>query len=148
MEMRSSWTSAFYPPLAHKGQHSSSTVRSSHWMALAQVCYVSISQIQRIKQTAMITWSKQTSLEPIQRESAWKPWRRWIVIRVTVGWIYQRSRRQFLYASFLRIGFCDDFPIGTYNVTAQLCNGECGSHHPHSQTYDLGKGSFTVTKKK
>jgi len=45
-------------------------------------------------------------------------------------------------------GFCDDFPIGTYNVTAQFCNGECDSHHPHSGTYDVGKSSFTVTKKK
>ncbi|CAF4828356.1 unnamed protein product [Rotaria sp. Silwood1] len=45
-------------------------------------------------------------------------------------------------------GLCDDFPVGTYNVTAQFCNGECGSHHPHSQTYDVGKASFTVTKKK
>ncbi|CAF0876145.1 unnamed protein product [Adineta ricciae] len=45
-------------------------------------------------------------------------------------------------------GFCDDFPVGTYNVTAQFCNGECGSHHPHSGTYDVGKASFTVTKKK
>ncbi|UJR10514.1 hypothetical protein I4U23_014717 [Adineta vaga] len=45
-------------------------------------------------------------------------------------------------------GLCDDFPVGTYNVTAQFCNGECGSHHPHSGTYDVGKASFTVTKKK
>ncbi|CAF0873512.1 unnamed protein product [Rotaria sordida] len=45
-------------------------------------------------------------------------------------------------------GLCDAFPVGTYNVTVQLCNGECGSHHPHSQTYDVGKASFTVTKKK
>lgn len=49
---------------------------------------------------------------------------------------------------FISIGFCDDFPVGTYNVTAQLCNGECGSHHPHSSIYAVGKGSFTVTKKK
>jgi len=45
-------------------------------------------------------------------------------------------------------GLCDDFPVGTYNVTAQLCNGECGSHHPHSGTYDFGKSAFIVTKKK
>ncbi|CAF1271086.1 unnamed protein product [Adineta steineri] len=45
-------------------------------------------------------------------------------------------------------GVCDDFPVGTYNVTALLCNGECGSHHPHSGTYDVGQAQFTVTKKK
>lgn len=50
--------------------------------------------------------------------------------------------------NFFSIGFCDDFPVGTYNVTASLCNGECGSHHPHSSIYAVGKGSFTVTKKK
>ncbi|CAF3349365.1 unnamed protein product [Rotaria socialis] len=43
---------------------------------------------------------------------------------------------------------CDSFLVGTYNVTAQFCNGECDSHHPHSGNYDLGKASFTVTKKK
>ena len=48
----------------------------------------------------------------------------------------------------LLIELCDDFPVGTYNVTAQLCNGECGSHHPHSEIYDVGKSSFTVTKKR
>lgn len=37
---------------------------------------------------------------------------------------------------------------GTYNVTAQFCNGECDSHHPHSGTYVVGKSQFTVTKKK
>lgn len=40
------------------------------------------------------------------------------------------------------------FTVGTYNVTAQLCYGECGSKHPHSSIYDVGKASFTVTKKK
>jgi len=44
-------------------------------------------------------------------------------------------------------GLCDDFPVGTYNVTAQMCYGECGSHHPHSSIYAVGKASFTVTKK-
>jgi hypothetical protein len=51
------------------------------------------------------------------------------------------------FSLFLSTGFCDSFPTGTYNVSAQLCNGECGSHHPHSSTYDVGKTSFTVTKK-
>ncbi|CAF1196132.1 unnamed protein product [Adineta steineri] len=40
---------------------------------------------------------------------------------------------------------CNAFPTGTYNVTAYLCNGECGSHHPHSSIYDFGRSSFTVT---
>ncbi|UJR35376.1 hypothetical protein I4U23_028133 [Adineta vaga] len=43
---------------------------------------------------------------------------------------------------------CDGWPIGTYNITAQVCNGECGSHHPHSSIYDTAKGSFEITKKK
>jgi len=45
-------------------------------------------------------------------------------------------------------GVCDDFPVGTYNVTAQVCNGECGSHHPHTAIYDSQASSFVVTKKK
>lgn len=43
---------------------------------------------------------------------------------------------------------CDGWPVGVYNVTAQVCNGECGSHHPHSSTYDIARGSFEITKKK
>ncbi|CAF1212789.1 unnamed protein product [Adineta ricciae] len=40
---------------------------------------------------------------------------------------------------------CNGFPTGTYNVTAYLCDGECGSHHPHSSIYDVGHTSFVVT---
>ena len=65
-----------------------------------------------------------------------------------VAWIDLREREESRHSRLLSTGFCDSFPVGTYNVTAQLCNGECDSHHPHSQTYDLGKASFTVTKKK
>ncbi|CAF1186160.1 unnamed protein product [Didymodactylos carnosus] len=43
---------------------------------------------------------------------------------------------------------CDNWPLGTYNVTAQVCNGECGSQHPHSSIYDTAKSSFELTKKK
>jgi len=43
------------------------------------------------------------------------------------------------------LGLRDDWPVGTYNITAQLCYGECGSQHPHSALYDTGKSSFTVT---
>lgn len=47
-----------------------------------------------------------------------------------------------------KIEFDSGLGPGTYNVTAQLCNGECDSHHPHSGTYAVGKTQFTVTKKK
>jgi hypothetical protein len=40
---------------------------------------------------------------------------------------------------------CEEWLPGVYNVTVQICNGECGSHHPHSAIYDTGKGSFTLT---
>ena len=26
---------------------------------------------------------------------------------------------------------CQRWPLGTYNISATLCNGECGSQHPH-----------------
>lgn len=32
-------------------------------------------------------------------------------------------------------------------MTARVCNGECGSKHPHSATYDSARGSFEITKK-
>jgi hypothetical protein len=41
---------------------------------------------------------------------------------------------------------CEEWLPGTYNVTVQVCNGECGSKHPHSAIYDTAKGSFEVTK--
>ena len=33
---------------------------------------------------------------------------------------------------------------GTYNVTILMCNGECGSKHPHSAIYDVARGNFTL----
>jgi len=42
--------------------------------------------------------------------------------------------------------FCEEWLPGTYNVTIQVCNGECGSKHPHSAIYDTIKGSFVITK--
>lgn len=39
---------------------------------------------------------------------------------------------------------CEQWLAGTYNVTIQLCNGICGSHHPHSATYDTIKGTFIL----
>ncbi|CAF0781842.1 unnamed protein product [Didymodactylos carnosus] len=40
----------------------------------------------------------------------------------------------------------EGFAVGTYNLTAQICNGECGSQHPHSAIYDTGNSLFVVTK--
>lgn len=48
---------------------------------------------------------------------------------------------------FLRISFkgqCELWLEGTYNVTVMLCNGQCGSHHPHTALYDTARGSFTL----
>ena len=42
---------------------------------------------------------------------------------------------------------CNGFPTGTFNVTAYLCKGECGSQHPHSSIYDVGFTSFVVNPK-
>ncbi|CAF0853409.1 unnamed protein product [Rotaria sordida] len=44
-------------------------------------------------------------------------------------------------------GLCDAWPVGTYRVTAQICNGDCGSHHPHTSIYDSKATSFVITKK-
>ncbi|CAF0876125.1 unnamed protein product [Adineta ricciae] len=41
---------------------------------------------------------------------------------------------------------CEQWGPGAYNVTVFICNGECGSHHPHSSIYDTGKGSFQITQ--
>jgi hypothetical protein len=40
---------------------------------------------------------------------------------------------------------CEQWIPGTYNVTVQLCNGECGSKHPHSAIYQTEHGSFQLT---
>jgi len=40
---------------------------------------------------------------------------------------------------------CEQWLPGTYNVTVYLCNGECGSKHPHSSIYDIARGSFMLT---
>lgn len=34
---------------------------------------------------------------------------------------------------------------GIYNVTMGICNGECGSKHPHSSVYDRKRTHFTIT---
>lgn len=40
---------------------------------------------------------------------------------------------------------CEMWLAGTYNVTFAICNGECGSEHPHSKIYDTREGSFQIT---
>lgn len=39
---------------------------------------------------------------------------------------------------------CEQWLAGMYNVTVMLCNGQCGSHHPHTALYDMVKGNFTL----
>lgn len=39
---------------------------------------------------------------------------------------------------------CEEWLSGMYNVTVMICNGECNSHHPHSQVYDTIKNSFQI----
>ncbi|CAL1529115.1 unnamed protein product [Lymnaea stagnalis] len=41
--------------------------------------------------------------------------------------------------------FCEEWLPGVYTATIQLCNGECGSKHPHSKIYDTKKTTFTIT---
>ena len=43
---------------------------------------------------------------------------------------------------------CEMWLAGTYNVTFAICNGECGSKHPHSKVYDTKTGSFQITSHK
>jgi len=40
---------------------------------------------------------------------------------------------------------CEQWIPGIYNTSVLLCNGECGSKHPHSALYDKRGGSFQVT---
>jgi hypothetical protein len=41
---------------------------------------------------------------------------------------------------------CETWLPGKYNVTVSICNGECGSKHPHSEIYDTDTQSFHITK--
>ncbi|KAI8790831.1 countin-1, partial [Biomphalaria glabrata] len=41
--------------------------------------------------------------------------------------------------------FCEEWLAGDYVATLQLCNGECGSKHPHSRIYDTKNTTFTIT---
>ncbi|XP_059147777.1 countin-1-like [Physella acuta] len=42
--------------------------------------------------------------------------------------------------------FCEEWLPGTYTATVQLCNGECGSKHPHSKIYDQKSTTFVITQ--
>nr|XP_022329160.1 countin-1-like [Crassostrea virginica] len=43
-------------------------------------------------------------------------------------------------------GPCEQWLPGNYTVKIFICNGECGSKHPHSQIYDTAETSFTITQ--
>jgi hypothetical protein len=38
-----------------------------------------------------------------------------------------------------------DFVPGQYGLTILFCEGECGSHHPHSKLYDTKNTTMVVT---
>ncbi|XP_062617063.1 countin-1-like [Saccostrea cucullata] len=40
---------------------------------------------------------------------------------------------------------CEQWLPGNYTVKIFICNGECGSQHPHSQIYDTSEVTFTLT---
>jgi hypothetical protein len=42
-------------------------------------------------------------------------------------------------------GPCEAWQPGVYFVEMAVCNGECGSKHPHSQVYSTAKANFTIT---
>lgn len=40
---------------------------------------------------------------------------------------------------------CEMWLPGVYNASIEICEGECGSKHPHSSIYAKGNTSFTIT---
>ncbi|XP_076463460.1 countin-3-like [Babylonia areolata] len=40
---------------------------------------------------------------------------------------------------------CEMWVPGDYVLKVEICNGECGSSHPHSQVYDRKEANFTIT---
>ncbi|XP_065180457.1 countin-1-like [Sycon ciliatum] len=42
-------------------------------------------------------------------------------------------------------GPCEQWLPGQYTVKVAICNGECGSTHPHSQIYDMAEATFNIT---
>jgi len=43
-------------------------------------------------------------------------------------------------------GPCEMWLPGNYSVRVDVCNGECGSKHPHSKIYDRKMVTFTITQ--
>lgn len=43
-------------------------------------------------------------------------------------------------------GFPKTFEPGLYNFTFHVCQGECGSHHPHSRDFGTKMGFFNVSE--
>ncbi|CAC5419551.1 unnamed protein product [Mytilus coruscus] len=43
-------------------------------------------------------------------------------------------------------GPCEEWMPGNYTVKIAICNGECGSKHPHSQIYDEATTTFEITE--
>ncbi|KAH3844335.1 hypothetical protein DPMN_086593 [Dreissena polymorpha] len=43
-------------------------------------------------------------------------------------------------------GPCEQWLPGDYTVKIAICNGECGSKHPHSKVYDEAQATFTITQ--
>lgn len=43
-------------------------------------------------------------------------------------------------------GPCERWLPGTYTVLVEICNGECGSKHPHSALYDKKETKFVITE--
>jgi len=43
-------------------------------------------------------------------------------------------------------GPCEEWLPGDYTVKLAICNGECGSKHPHSAIYDESTATFTITQ--
>ena len=43
-------------------------------------------------------------------------------------------------------GPCEAWGPGVYFVEMAICNGECGSKHPHSQIYSQAIANFTITQ--
>jgi hypothetical protein len=104
---------------------------------------ISILLIQKINQLVINIGLKKRNLANTVKDSLSKHILFQIVILRKV-----KMKLFFLLISYILLtGLCDAWPVGVYNITARICNGICGSHHPHSSIYDSQFGSFEITKK-
>lgn len=138
-----------YQPLADKAQHSLLTSPTSHWTVPALVKSTLISALLTTFHWVTVSCSKRRKLVHTPRESRWKPNP---IHNVTLHnvrfFLWDSSATYSCWTSVFALRFveeCENWLPGVYNVTIQICNGECGSQHPHSAIYDTGKGSFTLT---